>query len=146
MTFNKLHENTVCNCLEGSAENLNDTFARTVTKTTKVKVSDFKSYHECNKSPADDTCKSICSYRGVSVDIWNTVSQEAVFKRICKTFEISPGLKKVLLIFKMKQHAGKIAYTPNPENPFHHDLYKSDEFDAVTHIQFVNIVKPTNMT
>jgi hypothetical protein len=142
MTFNQLHENIECNCVVNSAENTSNHFARNVSKTTKVKATDFRSHHERGKIQTDNSCKTVCSYRGVSIDIWNEESKKKISDRLNRSHEISPGVKKVLLIFKLKKDAGQIEFSPTSDNPFHYDLYKADGFDSQSHIEFIEVLKP----
>jgi hypothetical protein len=145
MTFSQLHENIDCDCVRNSRENTEDSFARKVTKIKKAKEADFKTHHERGKQPADGSCESICSCRGLSIDIWNTETKDKIFDKLNKSYDISPGLKKVLLVVKLKKNAGHVAPTPTADNPFHYDLYKADSFKVESHIELIEIIKPTAM-
>ena len=145
MKFKFYKEKTKCECLQDSFEDYENVYvrlARLKEANPVMKVKDFKGQRE-NKDAEyfkEFDCKMTCGYLGISTNIWNEESQEIVkskFERI--NLILSRKMKKVLVIFKLNGNAGKFVYAPiigkngMPDDIYHYDFYKSDEFDFETH-------------
>lgn len=126
MTFENVTKDTTCNCLVGSSEDTDSTFARVL---FKEKPTDKDFYSKWDKGNIDTDCEKVCGLKGVSV---SKVGDETVKNKIVSyysdIFKISPNYKRGVLIFKLKKDAGVIKPTPSRGNPYHNDLYKSDTF------------------
>lgn len=141
MHFTKISDNTECSCLIESYLDLSNTFARRVRKAPDIKEGDFKNHYERDQFPDSDKCKDICGFHGVSVEIWNDTSSEILLKKYQTTANYSPKYKNNLSIFKFKENAGLIKYTPDQieYNEFHYDFYKEDSF-IVDRLELVKMI------
>ena len=126
MTFNNITNDTNCNCFDVAAENVTSLFAR-VLKKSKVTDKDFFSHWERNHRAVE--CEKICGLKGVSVSkIDDNEIKGKIVSYYSEVFKVSPNYKRGVLIFKLKNDAGIFKSTPSKNNPYHHDLYKSDGF------------------
>ena len=150
MNFDELNKSLPenCDCLEKSIEDLTHTYARHFNKPTvrsQDMLTKWEKYTNTNAFPKNldlNDCVELCGLKGLSVDIWNEESKEAVIQRYLKTFKIiSPKNKNAILIFKLKLSAGKFRHTPREHDKFHYDFYKADGFtiDLVEVIEFINL-------
>ncbi|MDQ1855770.1 hypothetical protein [Chryseobacterium sp. WLY505] len=149
MNFNKIDNNTECNCLHDSYVDLNSHFARRVRKAPDMKDADFKSHFERGRITESSQCEDICGLHGVSIEIWNDVSSDVLMKKYQATANYSPKHKNNLSIFVIKSSAGRIKHTPrqiDEYNPFHYDLYKEDCFtvDCLELIEMIPLIPQTN--
>jgi hypothetical protein len=140
MNFENLTNGTNCNCLKNCIENVIDTFVRKTGDSKELKIRDFKTHFERGKEVSDlKNCDEVCGNRGLSIDLWNDNSKGVLLKRYMTTFAISPKLKNHLSIVKLKTNAGKVKQSPLKDEiggEFHHDLYKSDNFN----IDFIELI------
>jgi len=129
--FKRVHEGINCNCIEDANENNADLFARKVGDTKDLKERDFRTHYERGKLSATSDCKEICGLRGLSFEIWSDASRADLMKRYSITSGIQPKAKKQLFIFKIKENAGLVKYTPEQPsgyNAYHYDFFKEDNF------------------
>lgn len=124
MEFSKLHVDCNCNCTEGATE---DTNLHYVIKTMKnvLRENDFKSYWEKGRNDESIDCDKICSLKGNSVSILNN-EVRGIFKQL---FGLAPNYKPYFTIIKFGLKCGVLKSTPNTQNPYHYDFYKSDSFE-----------------
>lgn len=143
MQFEKILKNTDCKCLDGATENNRDVFARLLKKNeTEIREKSFKSKYEESKEPRDNSCKSICTNRAVSLALINERNQEKVLKYISSKFKFSPKYKSYFLAkIKLKKNAGIIKQMGSQK--FHYDFYKSDEF-TIKHIELIEKINMLN--
>lgn len=141
MPFTKISDNIECSCLTDSYSDLSNTFARKVRKAPDIKEGDFKNHYERDRFPDSNNCKDICGFHGVSVEIWSDASSKILLEKYLTTANYSPKHKNNLSIFKFKEDAGVIKYTPDQEvfNEFHYDFYKEDLF-AVDRLELVKMI------
>lgn len=145
MRFNFYNEKTNCDCLQNSFEDYANEYvrlARLKEANPVMKSKDFKGQRE-NKDAEyfkEFNCEQTCGYLGISTNIWNEESRSIVkdkFERI--NLILSRKMKKVLVVFKANENAGKFVYTPiigtneMPDDIYHYDFYKSDEFNFDVH-------------
>ncbi|MFN1217600.1 hypothetical protein ACKW6Q_11580 [Chryseobacterium kwangjuense] len=137
--FRKISDNTNCNCLDGTHEDLTSLFVRKVRKAPDIKDADFRNQIELNKIPTNNDCNEICGMHGVSIEIWNDESEEVLKDKYRKTAAFGPNLKKSLAIFKFNHNNGLIKHTPEQfeYNEFHYDFYKHDIFK----VSELNLIK-----
>ena len=67
--------------------------------------------------------------KGISINIWNEKSRDAVVRKYKTTGRFSPKNKDSICVFKFNKNAGLTRYTPSNTDDFHYDFYKSDQFD-----------------
>ncbi len=141
MTFQKITDNTECDCFDKSYTDMISTFARKVRKAPAIKEPDFRNHIERNKLPENSTCSEICGFHGVSIEIWNEDSSEVLLEKYLYTANISPSHKNNLSIFKLKENAGVIKHTPDQleYNEFHYDFYKDDTF-TVENLELIEMI------
>ncbi len=125
MNFNNILNDTKCECLVKTKQDITIFFARKINKPLPLEK-DFISHWERGKR-ADD-CKGICGFKGLSINEWNKKTEMVVINKFLTTFAISPKHKDSILIFKFLPNAGLIKHTPTKEDKAHYDFYKSDEF------------------
>lgn len=125
MEFSELLKDTDCQCLENANQDNVSIFAKKINKPNPTDK-DFKSHWERGKTSI--VCDEICGYKGLSVNLWNESTKEAVIKKYVTTFGISPKHKDSIFVFKFLDEAGMVKYTPNENDKSHYDFYKSDNF------------------
>ena len=141
MLFTKITDNSECSCLTESYVDLSNTFARRVRKAPDMKEGDFKNHYERDQHPISAECEDICGYHGVSVEIWNDASSSILLEKYQATANYSPKYKNNISVFKFKNDAGVVKYTPNQEvyNEFHYDFFKEDTF-IVDRLELVKMI------
>lgn len=138
MEFKDLHNDTNCNCLEGTNEDLESLYCLKTNK-DHLRPQDFKSHWEKGKRPSSDDCKSVCSYKGKSISILEDNNEIKVGKIFLQIFNLSPTYKPYLTKIKFLGESGKVKKTPTQVNKFHYDFYKSDEFE-LSKIEYVESI------
>ena len=145
MPFNKITENTICDCFHGAVEDVTNLFVRSVRKAPDLKDADFRTHFEREKKPNNDNdCDEVCGFHGVSIEIWNDTSSPVLLKKYNYSASISPKFKKNLSIIKFKTNNGLVKHTPNQifYNEYHYDFYKEDSF-AVSDLELVDMIPLT---
>jgi len=145
MPFNKITENTTCDCFLDAKEDIDNLFVRSVRKAPNLKDADFKNHFERNKTPNNENdCDEVCGFHGVSIEIWNDTSSPVLLKKFNYSASISPKFKKNLSIIKFKANNGLIKHTPNQivYNEYHYDFYKEDSF-AVCDLELIEMIALT---
>jgi hypothetical protein len=139
MNFTKLHQDTTCNCIENTENDTTTIFARKINK-PEPRERDFLSKWEKvtlnGQLPTLSNCIEICGFKGISMNIWTTETQLKIIEKYVTTFQITPKHKDSIFVFKFKNEAGLVAFTPNKNDPFHFDFYKADDFD----LQFLDSI------
>lgn len=125
--FTQIFEGIECDCLEGSSEDSSNTYALKTIK-EELRIQDFNSYHDKGKENKKLDCNSICSFRGVSVSLFNDKSKDYVLKVYQELFPLSPKYKPYVKIVKFSKSCGNLKHTPSIKNDFHYDFYKSNIF------------------
>ena len=125
MKFEKLLQDTECDCLERAIEDTKNLFARKINKPNPLNK-DFYSHWERGKRAVE--CKNICGYKGISVNKWSENDKNAIINKFLTTFSISPKHKDGIFVFRIIEGAGLIEHTPNKNDVTHYDFYKSDDF------------------
>ncbi|WP_312312230.1 hypothetical protein [Empedobacter brevis] len=143
MNFTKTFGDIQCNCVEGSNEDTNNNYALKTIK-ENLRIQDFYSYHEKGKTITDTKCDNICSFRGVSVSLYNEETEENVLKLYKELFPLSPGYKPYLKIIKFGENCGKVKHTPSNNNDYHFDFYKCDTF-AIDKIEVIEVKELHNV-
>lgn len=133
MTFEKLHQDSSCNCIEVNC--FEDAQSHWGIKTNKdiLREADFRSKHEKGQIEEGKAynCGELCSLKGVSMSIVKNQEQDHkdnVLKIYKQLFPSAPRYKPYLSIIKFKEGSGVIKFTPLEINPLHHDFYKCDSF------------------
>ncbi len=145
MPFNKITENTTCECFINTTEDTTNLFVRSVRKAPDLKDADFRNNFERNKSPNDDNnCNEVCGFHGVSIEIWNESSSPVLLEKYKYSASISPQFKKNLSIIKFRANNGLVKHTPNQivYNEYHYDFYKEDSF-SVTDLELIEMISLT---
>ena len=140
MTFDDLHKDTDCHCINGINEDTENVYIRRIKKPT-VKVKDFNSQWENNKRPTahyTNNCDKTCGLKGVSVNQWNEKNQEAVIKKYLDYFFISPKSTDGGYIFRFKKDAGLIKHAPGLDKS-HYNFYKCDTF-SLAHLEHIETI------
>ena len=129
MTFEILHNDTQCVCVELAQENVDAFFARKIYN-PDIRDKDFKSKWEKGHRPDSITdCKRTCGLKGISINIWNDSSSNAFREKLKTTFNFSPKSKDGICVFQFSQDAGLMQYAPSNTDKFHYNFYKSDHFN-----------------
>jgi CRISPR/Cas system CSM-associated protein Csm4 (group 5 of RAMP superfamily) len=143
MTFKQITSDTSCDCLKEAFEDNTSIYSRLLKRDT-VTDKDFLSKWEKNNRP--EGCELTCLMKGVSINKIDSDEVKEKVKDIYRRFKLSPKYKTGVLLFRLAPGAGVIRHTPSPDNPYHHTLYKSDEFslDMLTPID-VEILNQSNV-
>ena len=136
MTFNKINNDTTCDCLINAVIDTNSSFS-IKTNVSTIRAKDFIS--KWDKGDRDATsCRQICSKKGVSLFKYEE-NHEDVIKVFKEMFPISPSYKPYINIIRLYEDSGLVAESPSKRNPFHCDFYQSDDFDYRKVIQIESI-------
>lgn len=129
MEFKNILSEHNCNCLEKAIEDNTSHFAIKTMK-ENLRGQDFQSYWEKGKSLDDNSnCEKICSFKGVSISIFNDITKDEVVTIFKELFPLAPKYKPYLNVVKFYDSSGVVKHTPNEINIHHYDFYKSDTFD-----------------
>lgn len=129
MEFENILSGHICDCLEKAVEDNSSNFAMKTMK-ENMRVQDFNSYWEKGKRPEDNNnCDEVCSYKGVSISIFNENTKDEVVNVYKELFPLAPKYKPYLSVVKFYDSSGVVKHTPNDGNAHHYDFYKSDTFD-----------------
>lgn len=139
MTFNNLSQHPNCNCLEGAYENNVSKFALKTNRPSLI-PNDFKTKWE-NGQNGVNTCEEICGKKGKSLSIIedNDKNLDEVLIIFKALFKLAPGYKPHCTIITLGNKSGLVKSTPSKANKYHHDFYKSDNFD----ISLINFIEST---
>lgn len=138
LTYKILQEDTICNCIDGALPDAFTLFGLKINN-DRLKKADFRSKWEKGTKPADGDCKNTCSKKGVSLSVIKDGEKDNVISIFKSLFPLAPGYKPNFSIIKLSENSGSVKSTPSRLNPYHYDLYKSDQFD-VDHITVVEII------
>jgi len=139
MTFEKLHSDTSCDCVEDLNEDTEAIFSRRISG-KQLKEKDFRSYWERGKRPESEKCSGICDFKGVSINILSSFNENEVFEIYKESRKINPNISKYITKFKLKSNAGIPKPDPIENNPFHYNFFKCDEF-SIEKIDNLNILE-----
>ena len=132
MTFNQLHTDTNCNCLDNNnlKQDSQGVYCRRI-KEKQIQLSDFQSWWEQGKRPPQSKlkdCQEVCKYKGVSINYLANLEPPQVI--------INPKHNRLetqyFCILQFKKNAGLLHSTPSKNAPQHHTFYKSDTFSLNT--------------
>lgn len=126
MKFGKINDDTECDCLANAVQDIENVYARKINK-PNVLDADLRSHWE-KGTRSDDGCLRVCGLKGLSINIWNEESQDSTIAKFLTTFKITPKSKNSIFLFKFKENAGVVIYTPAKDDKFHYDFYKCDDF------------------
>lgn len=138
LTYKILQEDTICNCIEGASPDGSTLFGLKINK-DHLRDADFKSKWEKGTRPSDRDCRNTCSKKGVSLSIIKDGEKDNVVNIFKSLFPLSPGYKPNFSIVQLSETSGAVKSTPSKLNVYHHDLYKSDQFN-VAHINVIEII------
>ena len=129
MEFKSILSEHNCDCLDKAIEDNTSNFAMK-TRKANLRVQDFNSYWEKGKRPENyNNCDEVCSYKGVSISIFNDITKDDVVNIYKELFPLAPKYKPYLSVIKFYDSSGVVKHTPNEGNTNHYDFYKSDTFD-----------------
>lgn len=129
MEYKNLLSDHNCECLTNALEDNISTFAIKTPKNV-LRIQDFNSYWEKGKRPDNmNDCDEVCSYKGVSVSIFNDTTKDEVVNIFKELFPLAPKYKPFLSVVKFYESSGVVKHTPNDQNIHHYDFYKTDDFD-----------------
>ncbi|QWR78419.1 hypothetical protein [Candidatus Magnetomonas plexicatena] len=126
MTFNELHRDTDCNCIENAKADEGNVFARRITG-EKAIANDFKSYWDEGRTVKDGkNCELVCDHKGVSVYVVNDETEiQSKFKEIKAHKRMSTRFTHYCLL-KLKNSAGLLKQSG--KDKAHYNFFKSDDF------------------
>jgi hypothetical protein len=142
MTFEHIQSDTHCDCISGASEDIICIYVRKIQKPIS-RDKDWLSYWEVGKRPIVDDCSVVCSFKGLSVNLWSELSKRNTLDKFLTTFKFSHSNKKnSLLVFKIKPGAGLVKHTPEVNDPYHYDFYKCDNFteDMFEHLEVIELI------
>lgn len=128
MTFKKLHEGISCDCLSGAKEDIASFFARRI-KGSKVSEKDILTHQERGIKPKENDCSSICSKRGLSINICLPDNEDQIEEKYRTTFNFSPKKGMFYIKFRIKPSFALVKDASTPNDPSHRNLFKADCFD-----------------
>lgn len=139
MTFDNLHNDSPCNCIDGSVNDMESEYVRKLKK-DQLQDSDFLTHWERGIKPTVEDCETICSYKGVSINQFKQEYEKLIVEKYINTFNINPKKGAHYLKFKLKSDTGKVKSAPEDDDPSHYNLFKSDSF-ALSSLIIIDIVK-----
>lgn len=132
------HTATPGSCLENTnPPSTQDIFLRKINK-KKAKDNDFKpklerNYHNGGKEAVEKLLAnhdgSICDLYSVSVTKLDANNKHEALDAFIRSLHHSPGTRFCYIKFAFKQGVGSLKYTPCESNGYHHDFFKSSNFD-----------------
>ena len=137
MTFDNIHNDTHCQCLDNTAENLVEVFARKIKK-SEPSDGDFSSHWERGILGNSAECKEICLRKSLSINKYDASTESQIIEKYKTTFNISPAMKAYYCKFRFKLDAGLIKSTPNNNDKSHCSFFKCDAF-TIDRIDVVDI-------
>jgi hypothetical protein len=145
ITFNALLD-IGCTCLqrkiEECSEDTESSFCRKLSA-NRLKIQDFKSDWERGKRGigsdpvADDDCEGILSLKGISMNMYNERTKDAIIAKYRTTLAFTRRGAKYA-VFKFQADAGKVRFSPTDLDPSHHDFYKCDAF-TIDHVEELSV-------
>ena len=133
MTFDSIHSDIECNCIEGAVEDSSSAFLRTIDGNVPKErdfLSHWERYQRQGKELPKGECDELCGWKGVSVNKIDGYDEDEISKTIKNRLLYLPqGKKKSICRFRLDAGAGVVKHTPNESHGSHHDLYKCDDFD-----------------
>jgi hypothetical protein len=139
MTFEKINNNPDCDCITQSMIDTENQFVRKLRGTTLVEK-DFHSHWEREIGRDEIECEKVCSYKGISINMFTSEHEEMIFNKYKTTFSINPKKGAYCLKFKFKDGAGKVKFASEDDDNTHYNLYKSDSF-TLDHLDIIETVK-----
>ena len=98
MEFKILSSEHNCDCFDEAFEDNTSSFAIKTMK-ENLRVQDFNSYWEKGKRPADNkNCDEVCSYKGVSISIFNDSTRDDVMNIYKELFPLAPKYKPYISV------------------------------------------------
>jgi hypothetical protein len=141
MTFENLHNDTHCKCIDGAVDDMTNEYIRKLKKET-IQNSDFLTHWERGIRPPVSDCENICSYKGVSINQFKQEFEELIVSKYRNTFTINPKKGAHYLKFKLKEDAGKVKFAPEDDDQCHFNLFKADTF-TLSSLVIIDIIKFT---
>jgi hypothetical protein len=139
MKLEKTHKDIKCNCVNNAKEDYQNEYIRKLRKDI-LSDKDFNTHWERGIGKEETECKTICSYKGISINQVTKHSEPLIIKKYKTTFNINPKKGAYLLKFKIKNKGGKVEHSPSKNNDTHYNLFKSDDFD-LNSLDAIKIVK-----
>jgi hypothetical protein len=128
MKFEKIHKEIKCNCINNAKDDFHNEYVRKLRKDT-LSDKDFATHWERGIGTEETECKTICSYKGISINQVTENSETLIIEKYKTTFKINPKKGAYLLKFKIKNKGGKVEHAPSKNDDTHYNLFKSDDFD-----------------
>lgn len=146
MNFEKLHNGTQCDCVNGLKEYVEDTFCRKL-KSESISEECFHSYWEMGKTVKNLTnCGKVCDNKGVSLHKTGpsggktfTIEDIVRHYQISASFSPQNGFTHYCQV-RLKPGMGKAKLSPMQGCDFHYDLYKSDAFEH-SQLEILSVAK-----
>ena len=132
-------DKTDCNCTESGFEDIQNTYVRLAQLSKvqpKMKLKEFKGQYESKQNEyfKDKDCKETCGMLGVSTNLWNSESKESVTEKLkANNRFLSSKRKRVLVVYRLNKDAGLFVHDPEPEDEYHFNFFRSEEFDLSQH-------------
>lgn len=145
MTFDSLHADTDCDCLEDAFEETEKLFARRISKPI-LKQSDFYSHWERRKRPQSMICDNICLFKGISINEWNDDTSSKIIEKYIDGLglqDLDNKIRESILIFKFNIKSGLLKHSPTKKDPSHYTFYKDDGF-SIENIEIINTIELRN--
>ena len=139
MTFDNLHKDTTCNCIDGAVIDIENEYIRKLKKDT-LQNSDFLTHWERQIKPQIENCENICSYKSVSINQFQKEFENLIINKYKNTFKINPKKGAHFLKFKLKNNTEKVKFAPEEDDESHYNLFKSDTF-TINSLVIIEIVK-----
>lgn len=140
MTFDNVHHDTVCNCIDDAISDTTNEYVRKLRKNI-VEEKDFLSHWERGLYNDKTECEEICSYKGVSINIYKAEFEQQIKDKFTNTKIFNPKKGGTHIIkFKLKQDAGKVKFAPEDNDQSHYNFFKADNF-TLSNLAIIEIIK-----
>ncbi len=139
MKFDKIKQDSDCNCFTKAIIDYENEFVRKLRK-EKIDEKDFLTHWERNIRPESLECDNICSSKGVSVNLFKSDFEKLIIEKYKTTFNINPKKGAYILKFKFLENAGKVKYSPEENDTTHYNFFKADDF-SIEMIKIIDTIK-----
>ena len=139
MTFENLHKDTKCDCLNEAIVDTANEYVRRLKKDALQDI-DFVTHWERGIRTQIDDCDNTCSDKSVSINLFKKEYETLIVNKYTNTFKINPKKGAHLLKFKLKEKAGKVKSAPEDDDRSHFNFFKADTF-ILNNLEIIEIVK-----
>jgi hypothetical protein len=139
MTFDQLHNDVECNCIEDAYQDHDGSYVRKINKDSLLEK-DFVTHWERQIGHDAVNCNDKCSFKAVSINQFSDENLPQIIDHYTTTFNINPKKGCYYIRFKIPDGQGLVKPDPLENDLSHFGLYKSDIF-SINSLEILETVK-----